>query len=100
MHHSFRPEILFQRHPSRKYFNDGLYQNFLRLGDVFGQNLELFLKLDLTRKKFFKKSKIYDSQNLFWNITSPCSNSGAFIQKIFEGMIEPEKILVDNKIPF
>ena len=92
LYHGFLPETLFQRHPSRKYFNDGFYQKFLKVRRCFRPEFRNFFKVGFDQKKNLKKSKIYDAHYLFWWITAPCSNSGAFTQKIFQGRIQPEKI--------
>ena len=51
MYYGFLPEILFQRHPSRKYHNDGFYQNFWNGRRCFRPEFRIFFDVGFDQKK-------------------------------------------------
>ena len=82
MAENFRPEVFkenfycimvfFQKYSSRDILPENilmmdLTRIFERLGDVFDQNLEIFSKLDLTRKNFIEyfRPEGFDQKRIF-----------------------------------
>ena len=53
LYHGFLPEILFQRHPSRKYHNDGFYQNFWNGRRCFRPEFRIFFNVGFDQKKMW-----------------------------------------------
>ena len=129
MYHGFLPEILFQRHPSRKYFNDGFDQNFWKVRRCFRPEFRNFVKVGFDQKNFywvFSSRGIWPEKDFFglrWilpetnkkmfssrDLSSRKKLDVGFYQKIFFcntlpekkifWLVPPELILVDNSCLF